>query len=141
MLPVYTRLAGSARAGQFPDKRHIAIQKIVGGQSFEPFPQDLLKNTVQRLAFELGDAEEDQLDRRPARIRIFITRDLRSDRRPNIQLLFQFACKRPARLLSRLDFPARELPLAGVVASGFALSDQNQAVFLNDGGDNDGHCS
>src|SRR5215831_13590284 len=118
-------------ACQSLDERHVAIQEIVGRQSIERLPADLLKDAVHGLAFKLGDAVKDQLNRGPARIRVLVAGDFLSDRSADIKLLRQFARERRAQLLTRFRFSARELPFPGVMATSFPLADQNPPTSLD----------
>ena len=89
-----------------------------------------MKDQILRLAGEVTDTEEDELDRGFAGIGEWIAGDQFAGRVPDAQLLLELAGERLFEALAGFDLPAGELPFEGMRLVGRALSDQDFAVLL-----------
>jgi hypothetical protein len=113
----------------------VAIQKIVSGQVRNFLPANLLKDEIARLALELADLIEDQLDRSAPRVGVFVARDLFAGCRGDRKLFQELPLERRSEFLSGFHLAARKFPFAGMRLPCLSLADQNRFVPHDNGGD------
>jgi nitrogen fixation protein NifU and related proteins len=118
----------------------IAIQKIVSSEVLNFLPANLFEDEVARLALELADLVEDQLDRSAPRVGVFVSRDLFPACRGDRKLFHELPLERRSEFLPRFHLAAREFPFAAVWLPCPTLADQNRFV-PHDNGRDDVHAS
>src|ERR1039458_9370041 len=112
------------------DEFPVAFHEIQFGKLELGLPLQMVKDQVLRLAGEVADAEEDQLDGIFSGIRVAIAGDHLAGSARDAQLLLQLACQGLFGALARLHLAAGELPFQRMRLEGSALSDQDFAVAL-----------
>src|ERR1035437_8180243 len=112
------------------DEFPVACHEIQAGELELGLPAQVVENKVLRLAGELEDAEDDQLDRVFAGIGEVIAGHHLARRPRDAQLLLQLARQRLFGALARLHLAAGELPLQGMRLLGHALPNQDLAIAL-----------
>src|ERR1035437_10163684 len=112
------------------DEFPVAFHEIQLGELARGLPAQVVKDQVLRLAGELADAEEDQLDGVFPGIGEVIARHHFARCATDAQLLLQLARQRLFGSLTRLHFAAGELPLQGMRLLRHALPDKDLALAL-----------
>src|SRR5664280_1633281 len=107
------------------DKFPVAFHEIQAGEFALGLPAQVVKDQVLRLAGELANAEEDQLDLVFPGIGETIAGHELTGGAANAEFLLQFARQRLFRALARLHLAARELPLQRMRLLRHALSHQD----------------
>src|ERR1035438_1998919 len=112
------------------DEFPVAFHEIQFGELELGLPMQIVKDQVPRLAREVADAEEDQLEGVFPGIGVAIAGHDFAGSARDAQLLLQFACQGLFGALARLHLAAGELPFQGMRLERCALSHQDFALAL-----------
>jgi len=120
------------RVGERTDELEITFHEVESGQFPGRLPAHFVKDEVDGLTFESGDAEKDQKDGIVARVRVLVARDFLACGSPNAQFLFELALQRLPRRFAGLHLTAWELPFQCVGLLRGAAANQNPPIPLED---------
>src|ERR1022692_2170124 len=112
------------------DEFPVAFHEIQFGKFELRLPMQMVEDQVPRLAREVADAEEDQLNRVFPGIGVAIAGDDFAGSARDAQLLLQLACQGLFGALAGLHLAARELPFQRVRLERSALAHEDFAVAL-----------
>lgn len=113
---------------EIADETTVCGQKIVLGKFLEFDPFELVEDFVLKVALELWNSEELQIDSAAMAVVVANVGDVRADGGSDAEFFLKFALERLLRAFAGFDFAAGELPLEGHGLIRTPLADQNQAV-------------